>query len=230
MDILNLIKSWDRALLLFLNGHHSPLWDYTMTLFTLTPTWIIFYGLILVIIIKKYDKKALFIFVSITLMIVCADQLAGVLKHTIQRLRPSNDPTISYLIHAFYNKGGQFGFVSAHAANAFSFATFSLLLFKNRRYTAFILPWAAMIAYTRIYLGVHYPGDVLGGAVLGIGIGIGVYKLMTYAESRLSPVNHFDRNPMKDKEANLIIITGCFIMIMCLGIIGLLLKEGVIPG
>ena len=228
MEILNLLKSWDKDLFLFLNSLHSPLWDYTMTLFTLTPAWIIFYGVIISIIVRKHGKKSLFIFVAIVVMLICTDQFAGILKHTIQRLRPSNDPSLSQLVHVFYNKGGQFGFVSAHAANAFSFATFSILLFNNQRYTAFIIPWAILIAYSRIYLGVHYPGDILGGAILGITIGIGIHKLMTYSESKLSLVNLFARNPLKDHEANQIIITGIFVMAMCIGIVGLLLSNGLL--
>ena len=141
MDVVNELIGWDKEFFLFLNGIHSPLWDYTMTLFTLTPTWLLFYGLILVIIGKKYGKKSLFIFVSITLLILCADQFAGVLKHTIQRLRPSNDPTINQLAHIFFNKGGRVWFLFRHMPPIlFAFATFSSLLFKNSRYTLFYLP------------------------------------------------------------------------------------------
>lgn len=229
MEILNLLKSWDKDLFLFLNGMHSPLWDYSMTLFTLTPTWLLFYGIILLFIVRKYGKKSLFILIAITLLILCADQFAGILKHTIQRLRPTNDPELSQLVYAFFRKGGQFGFVSAHASNTFAFATFSLLLFKNTRYTAFIIPWAMMIAYSRVYLGVHFPGDILGGAILGISIGIGIYKLLIYAERRLSPINLFARNPLKDREADRIIQVGLFIFIMCIGVVALLLQNEVIP-
>jgi len=229
MEFLNLLKSWDKDLFLFLNGMHSPLWDYSMTLFTLTPTWLLFYGTILLFIVRKYGKKSLFILVSITLLILCADQFAGILKHTVQRLRPSNDPALSQLVYVFFRKGGQFGFVSAHASNTFAFATFSMLLFKNTRYTAFIIPWAMMIAYSRVYLGVHYPGDIIGGAILGIGLGIGIYKLLIYAEKRLSPVNLFARNPLKDREANRIIEVGLFIIIMGIGMVALLLQNEVIP-
>ena len=229
MEFLNLLKSWDKDLLLFLNGMHSPLWDYSMTLFTLTPTWLIFYATILTIIIKKHGKKSLFIFIAIALMILCADQFAGILKHTVQRLRPSNDPAFSQLVHVFFKKGGQFGFVSAHAANTFAIATFTSLLFRSHKYAMFIFPWAFIIAYSRIYLGVHYPGDVIFGAILGISVGIGIYKLLNYTESRLSPVNLFSRNPLKDKEANRIIEVGVFTIIMCIGFVALLLQNDVIP-
>lgn len=228
--MLELLKNWDTALLLYLNGIHSPVWDYTMTLFTLTPTWLIFYGVILFFIGKKYGRKSLLVFISITLLILCADQFAGVLKHSICRLRPTNDPAISDQVRAFLSKGGKYGFVSAHSANAFSFATFSILLFKNRRYAMFILPWAAVIAYSRIYLGVHYPGDILGGAILGIGIGIGIYKLMIYAESLLFPANLFKNNSLKNEEANQIIIAGLGVALMCLMTVSLLLKNGFLIG
>ncbi len=229
MEILNLLKNWDKDLFLFLNGIHAPLWDYSMTLFTLTPTWLLFYGIIFYLICKKYGKKSIIIFLFITLLILCSDQFAGLLKHSIQRLRPSNDPAISQIAHVFFSKGGQFGFVSAHAANTFSFATFSLLLFNNMRYTTFILPWASLIAYSRVYLGVHYPGDILGGAILGILIGIGIFKLLIYTELRLNPVNLITKNPLKDKDASRIIITGLFIMIMSIGVVALLLLNNLIP-
>ena len=229
MEFFKLLNSWDKDLLLALNGMHSPLWDYSMTLFTLTPAWLVFYATILIIIVKKHGKKSLFIFFAIALMILCADQFSGILKHTVQRLRPSNDPAFSQLVYVFFRKGGQFGFVSAHAANTFAVATFTSLLFRNRKYTMFIFLWAILISYSRIYLGVHYPGDVVCGAILGVGCAIGIYKLLTYAESRLSPVNMFARNLLKDKEANRIIEVGVFTIIMCIGIVALLLQNDVIP-
>ena len=196
---------------------------------TKNPIWLLFYATILVIIGMKYGKKSLFIFFAIALLILFADQFSGILKHSVQRLRPSNDPALSSLVHVFFRKGGQFGFVSAHAANTFAISTFTSLLFRNMRYTAFIFPWAIIIAYSRIYLGVHYPGDVICGAILGAGVGIGIFRLLNYAESRLSPVNLFARNPLKDKEANRIVAVGLFIIFMCLSIVAVLLRNDVIP-
>ena len=228
MELIDLLKSWDKELLLYLNGFHSPVWDYSMTLFTLTPTWLLFYGLILITIIKKYENKSILIMVAIVILILCADQLSGILKHTIQRLRPSNDPSMKQLVRCFFEKGGEFGFVSAHAANAFSFATFSILLFRNKRYTAFILPWAAFIAYTRVYLGVHYPGDIIGGALLGTIVGVIIYKLLIFIELRVNPVNVLSRNHLKDKEVNQIILLGLFVFVMCIGVVYLMLDNQLI--
>jgi undecaprenyl-diphosphatase len=224
MGILNLINQWDKDLFLYLNGFHNTLWDYTMTLFTLTPVWIPFYLVILAIIVKKYGKKSLWIFLCVALLILFADQFSGILKHTVKRLRPSNDPEISQLAHVFFTKGGLYGFVSAHAANTFSFATFSILLFRNRLYTIFILVWAMLIAYSRIYLGVHYPGDILGGIILGILIGTGIYKLLNYVEGKFSPLNKFRKNTLKAKEARTIILTGLLVFTLCLMIVGLLMN------
>jgi undecaprenyl-diphosphatase len=224
MGMLDLLNQWDKDLFLYLNGLHNTLWDYVLTLFTLTPVWIPFYLVILAIIVKKYGKKSLWIILCVTLMILFADQFSGILKHTVKRLRPSNDPEISQLAHVFFTKGGLYGFVSAHAANSFSFATFSILLFKNSRYTFFIIPWAMMIAYSRIYLGVHYPGDVLGGAILGIMFGIGIYKLLIYTEGKFSPLNPFVDNTLTLKEARTIVATGLMVIALCLMIISLLMN------
>ncbi len=228
MGILEALKGWDKELFLSLNGIHSPFWDYVMTLFTFTQTWLLFYLVVLVIITKRYGRKALFVFLAITVLIVLADQISGVLKHSIMRLRPSNDPELSSLAHIFFRKGGKYGFVSAHAANAFAFATFSSFLFRNRRYAFFIFPWALLIAYTRIYLGVHYPGDILGGALLGILIGWGVYRLLLIAEARLSPIKPFVRNKMKNKEAYIIIASAFALMIIVMSSISLLGKYELI--
>jgi undecaprenyl-diphosphatase len=228
MGVLEIIKKWDKDLFLYLNGMHNPFWDYVMTLFTLTPTWLLFYLVILVILTKRYGRKSVLVYISIILLILLADQISGLLKHATMRLRPSNDPEVSALAHVFFRKGGLYGFVSAHSANAFSFATFSALLFRNLRYAIFIFVWALMIAYTRIYLGVHYPGDILGGILLGILVGWGIYKLLLYGESWLSPIRPFIKNKIKNREANIIIVSALALMVICMTSIALLSKYQLI--
>jgi len=228
MAILESIQNFDKEIFLYLNGIHSPFWDYVMTLFTFTPTWILFYLVILVMITKRYGRKALLVYLSIFLIILLSDQISGLIKDSVMRLRPSNDPEVSPFAHIFFKKGGMYGFVSAHAANAFSFAVFSSLLFRNRIYSLFIFPWALLIAYTRIYLGVHYPGDIIGGALLGGLVGWGIYKLMLLLENRIYPVYPFAKNQLTEQETSIILAAGLALIIVSMSTIALLMKNGII--
>ena len=113
------------------------------------------------------------------ILILLADQLSSsLLKPLVARLRPTHNPEISDLIHTVRGyRGGLYGFVSSHAANAFAFAVFTSLVIRNRYYALTIALWAVLSAYSRIYLGVHYVGDVVCGAILGVLVAIVVYKL-----------------------------------------------------
>jgi undecaprenyl-diphosphatase len=199
--------------------------DYVMTLFTLTPTWLLFYMVTLYIIIRKYGRKSVPVIIGLALVILFSDQISNVFKHSVMRLRPSQDPAVAPLTHIFFNKGGSFGFISAHAANAFSFATFTSLLFRSKRYAIFIYPWALIIAYTRIYLGVHYPGDILGGMVVGVLIGWGVFKLMLIIESRVFPVHPFQRNKLTHYELETLIIAASMVVFFTFSTVILLLQN-----
>jgi len=225
MGIIQTLSDWDKSAFLYLNGHHNELMDYVMTLFTFTPTWLLFYGVILYVIIRKYGRKSIPIIISLALIILLADQISGILKHSVMRLRPSNDPALIPLAHVFYKSGGLYGFVSAHAANAFSFATFSAFLFRSRGYTFFIFPWAALIAYTRIYLGVHYPGDILGGAMLGSLIGWGVFKLLVLIESKAFPVHPYQRNKINVQELELVVVAATMVVFFTFSSVILMLKN-----
>lgn len=109
-------------------------------------------------------------------------------KDVFQRFRPCHNPDIASLVHLVDGCGGKFGFVSSHAANSFALALFTGLLL--RKHYKYILPimlfWAALVSYSRIYVGVHYPGDILGGAILGTVIGIFVYWLMKIVNKRFN--------------------------------------------
>jgi undecaprenyl-diphosphatase len=225
MGLIQTISAWDKSAFLYLNSHHTDMMDYVMTLFTLTPTWFLFYGVTLYVIIRKYGRKSLPVILSLVLIILLSDQISGILKHTIMRLRPSNDPVIGPLAHVFFTKGGLYGFVSAHAANAFSFATFSALLFRSRGYAIFIYPWACIIAYTRIYLGVHYPGDILGGIILGTLIGWGVFKLLILVESRMFPVHPYQRNKLNLNELETIMIAATMVVFFTFSTVILMLQN-----
>ena len=225
MGVIQTISNWDKSAFLYLNRFHNNLMDYVMTLFTLTPVWFLFYGVILFLIIRRYGRKSIPVLVSLVLMILLTDQFSNLFKHGVMRLRPSNDPAVAPLAHVFFNAGGLYGFVSAHAANAFSFATFSALLFRSRGYAIFIYPWALLIAYTRIYLGVHYPGDILGGIILGILVGFGVYKLLIFVESKAFPVHPFQRNKLTHGELEIIVGAATMVVFFTISTVVLLLQN-----
>jgi undecaprenyl-diphosphatase len=139
-----------------------------MTIMSMKYVWIPLYAFVLFLIYKKYEfKKTLILILFFILIIVLSDQSSvHFFKNVFQRLRPCYNPDIESIVHTVKLPGGRFGFVSSHASNAFSFAFLSQFLLKNRIYTIVIFIWACIVSYSRIYLGVHYPGDILGGALL----------------------------------------------------------------
>jgi len=184
--IETLIK-WDTDLFLFLNGIHSPFWDQFMWLVTGKYIWVPLYLFILGWLIRDYRWKAAILLVFIVLLITMSDQSSVKLfKQVFMRLRPCHEPAIADLVHIVNGKcGGKYGFVSSHAANTFAMAIFSLLLIQNRYYTFSIIFWASLVSYSRVYLGVHYPGDILCGAILGMIIGFIVYSGYRFTEAKI---------------------------------------------
>lgn len=142
-----------------------------MLLATKTPFWLPLYLALVYLIIKNKKWNTLYILVGVALTITLADQItSGFMKPFFARLRPSQESGLTGILHTVNNyKGGLYGFASSHAANTFGVAMFIWLLFKRKyHWISVIFIWAAFIGYTRIYLGVHYPGDILVGAVIGL--------------------------------------------------------------
>ena len=179
--MIETLKHWDTNLFLALNGSHNNLFDFLMFWISNKLIWIPLYLFFLFLLIKNYKWKTAGIFVSVIILIALNDQLSvHLFKDVFQRLRPCHEPQLEGIVHLVKNKcGGQFGFISSHASNSFALAFF-LIPFLGKHYSYFtvlVLLWATVIGYSRIYLGVHYPGDVIVGAAFGSVISIIVYKL-----------------------------------------------------
>ncbi len=180
MNIIEQILSFDTELFLFFNKLHTPFFDVLMKQISSKLIWVPLYLIVLFFIFRKYKiKKGLLIFLFFILVITLTDQISvHLFKNIFQRLRPCYETSIQNLVHYLSLPGGHYGFVSSHAANSFGFAFFSLLIFKNKKYSVFILFWASLVSYSRIYLGVHYPADIVGGAILGVVISLLIYELI----------------------------------------------------
>ncbi len=174
---------FDQALFLFLNGLHHPFMDEVMWYVTKTTTWIPFYAFLLYLAFKQLGPKAMYAFIpAIVVVIVMADQgSVQLFKNVFQRWRPCHEPVLEGLVHSVRNKcGGEWGFISSHASNTFGLAGF-LGLTLTKKLGKWMLLWAAVVSYSRIYLGVHYPGDILGGALFGLlcgATGAAVYRAL----------------------------------------------------
>jgi len=149
--------------------------------------WIPFYIAVIYQIVKLKGKEAIWLILSIICCIILADQISsGFLKDFIHRLRPSHEKSLESIIHLVKGyKGGNYGFASSHAANTFGLALISSLIFKNKIFTISVFFWAVLTAYSRIYLGVHYPGDVLGGIIVGTLSAILCYTITKKYKSEL---------------------------------------------
>lgn len=186
--MIDYLNNLDTQLFFFLNGINSGFWDHIMWWVSGKEEWIPLYLIILGWIIYRFRWKTLFLLPFIILLVVLSDQISVFIKSGVQRYRPTHEPLIKDLVHIVNNyRGGLYGFVSSHAANSFALAAFTLMLFKNRWFTIFILFWASLVSYSRIYLGVHYPGDILFGGILGAGIGLGIYWLFNMARDKFYP-------------------------------------------
>jgi undecaprenyl-diphosphatase len=175
--MLETIKSADQSLFLFLNGLHSPFLDSVMYWGTNTTTWIPLYFLLLYLVIRKYKWQTFWIVMFAAMMVIVSDQLANIFKELVARPRPSHEPGLTGLYTVNGYIGGQYGFYSSHASNNLAIAIFTIMILGRpfRYFGMMMLTWAFFMAYTRIYLGVHYPGDILAGWTAGgiIGSGFG---------------------------------------------------------
>ncbi|MBR4405941.1 MAG: phosphatase PAP2 family protein [Bacteroidaceae bacterium] len=145
------------------------------------------FGALFYIVIKNNKlKQSLVIFILVALLITVADQVAsGICKPLFQRFRPTHDPIVGPMIDIVNGyRGGKYGFFSSHASNTFAGATFFALLFRNTRVSVLLFIWATLCTYSRLYLGVHYPTDILTGLTFGILSGYVFHFLYAYVGKR----------------------------------------------
>jgi len=167
--MIELVKQWDEELFLWLNAFHSEALDPVIFQMTETVTWLPLYLFLIYKIYRTDPKNSWWVFGGVMLTILIADQVtSGLMKPFFERLRPCHDPRWEGMMHNYGRCGGLYGFVSSHAANTFGLAVFLNIKLKGKlRGLGWLYVYAFFVSYTRIYLGVHYPWDIVLGAFMG---------------------------------------------------------------
>ena len=181
------VLDYERELFFALNGSNCELLDRFMYLYSGKAVWIPVAIFIVIILLYKKDwRESLFIILAIALVITLCDQFAsGICKPLFTRYRPTHHPEFMDQVDTVFGyRGGRYGFISSHAANAFGFATFMVYFFRYALFSWIIYIWATLTAYSRIYLGVHFITDIIPGILSGILFGYLVYQLYKWGRAR----------------------------------------------
>lgn len=178
----------DARLLLIVNGAHSPFFDSVMWCISGRWIWVPFYAVLAYLLFRRMSwKRASICLVTIGLIILAADQTcATLIRPEIGRLRPANlNNPLSSFVHVVNGyRGGRYGFPSCHAANTFALAVFMSLVIRHKWFTVMMFSWAFVVSYSRMYLGVHYFGDLFCGATIGSLFAVLFYYLQNYLFKR----------------------------------------------
>lgn len=180
----------DARLLFIVNGAHSPFFDSVMWCISGRWIWVPFYAVLAYLLFRRMSwKRASICLVTIGLIILAADQTcATLIRPEIGRLRPANlNNPLSSFVHVVNGyRGGRYGFPSCHAANTFALAVFMSLVIRHKWFTVMMFSWAFIVSYSRMYLGVHYFGDLFCGATIGSLFAVLFYYLQNYLFKRLN--------------------------------------------
>jgi undecaprenyl-diphosphatase len=170
-----MFPTWDSDLFQLINQAHQPWLDQPMVIISGKLTWIPLYAFLIYLLYKEHKSKVWKTILYLISTVIFADQVSSsILKPLFKRLRPCHVEAFQSWIHLPDGCGGLYGFCSSHSANAFAVAIGFYLVTKNRLMGTILIVWATLIAYSRIYLGAHYPLDVIMGAIVG---GIGSFTL-----------------------------------------------------
>lgn len=188
MEIIDTLKKLDTEIFMFCNSRHNMLWDTIMSWASGKYMWIPLYAFLFYLVFKFVGKRVGLVIIAIVLMIVISDQTSvHLFKNVFMRYRPCHNLELQALVHVNGSCGGQYGFISSHAANTFALAMFLSLFFCNRirSFGWYIFAWAGFVSYSRVYNGVHYPADIAVGAIVGMIIGWVIFKLYRLVNERL---------------------------------------------
>jgi undecaprenyl-diphosphatase len=190
----------DTRLFLFLNGLNSEGMDSVMWWVSGKTTWWPFYLLLLSFMGWKKGWQLAPMILFLIIVVTLTDQISvHLFKNVFLRLRPCHEPSLEGLVHLVNNNcGGKYGFVSSHAANTFGVAIMLSLWVMRSWFTILLITWALLVGYSRIYLGVHYPGDVLFGALLGMVCGWLVYLIFIWILEKLPPGWRITKVPLSN--------------------------------
>lgn len=173
----------DADILLWINGHSEEWLDEVMWTVSQTKTWILLYVVLAGLIVKKFRnwKVVLLLLAGFGVAVGLSDFIcSGVLKPLVCRLRPTHEPALDPLHLVYGYTGGRYGFCSSHAANTMAVGMLFSLLYKNNLATASLMAWVALVSYSRMYLGVHYPSDIICGLAVGVLWAVLVYLALSH--------------------------------------------------
>lgn len=185
---LEQIKELDQHLTLMLNGSESVFWDNVVYIVTNSFSWTLVLVALFIIIFKNNKlRDALVLILFMALLIVVADRIcSGYVKPTIARWRPTQDPELMYMVDVVRGyRGGRYGFFSGHACNTMCMAMFLSWVFRYWKLSLTLFVWSITTTFTRIYLGVHYVGDVVVGWTMGMILGLVFYLIYKRVHSRM---------------------------------------------
>lgn len=184
--MLEYLNDIDTDALLTVNGLHDVFQDAFWWMLTAKWSSVLIVLVLAWVLLHQNRRHALLVLVMLVLATIVADQLSsGLIKHLVERLRPTHEPSLESAVHVINGyRGGLYGFVSSHAANSFAVATLLSFIMRHRLVAISLFTWAGLQCYSRVYLGVHYPGDILGGILVGWLTGWLVWCLMSWIQRR----------------------------------------------